>query len=512
MCIDLTALFGSSTIPDYLYSLEQTTAGAGVAKLKEWGFLTKDYYPYNAGSLQSVKCSGKKVVGKNLFEVTASTTTISDVLLSILDDSSIDINGTATSNGSYDLGTIDLTNVRGESIKISGLTNGASGTLILEYIFFDKNGSALAYKDVTNQTIDYTLPDNVGVCTARLYIYSGKTYDHIKCKPMIRLSSIEDATYEPYSELTYPTSPIDLRGLYKLDANNNLYADGDVYNADGSVSRKYGIVDLGSLTYQYNSQSAYFYTSDVTLRKYGSGVICISSLYTDLGDKSASDMATVANMSMASNDNSILIKFKNTSYTDPSAFKTAMSGVYLIYELATPTTESTTPFTSPQSLDNVTLEEYLDSRDYPLPVGHITNYMGASDELVEMPSTPLDGEYVLANKVSGGQGQMVWEKEFADITSNVVPGSDNVTINGGKYLKLGKLRQLNMSIAFSNQVSTWGTILRGLDKPQGLVYVSAYADKGAHEIYTCLFSDYSILARYAIPAGSYNISVTYITD
>ena len=116
MLIDLTALFGSSTIPDYLYSLEQATAGSGVAKLKEWGFLTKDYYPYNAGSLQSVNCSGKKVSGMGF-------------------------------------------------------------------------------------------------------------------------------------ELIYSTLPIDLRGLYKLDANNNLYADGDEYNADGSVSRKYGIVDLGSLSW-----------------------------------------------------------------------------------------------------------------------------------------------------------------------------------------------------------------------------------------------------------------------
>ena len=30
------------------------------------------------------------------------------------------------------------------------------------------------------------------------------------------------------------------------------------------------------------------------------------------------------------------VQFYNTSYTEPSAFKTAMSGVYLVYELATP--------------------------------------------------------------------------------------------------------------------------------------------------------------------------------
>ena len=52
--IDLTAMLGS-TIADYLYSLETATAGAGVAKLKEWGFLTEGYIPYNAGILESVE-------------------------------------------------------------------------------------------------------------------------------------------------------------------------------------------------------------------------------------------------------------------------------------------------------------------------------------------------------------------------------------------------------------------------------------------------------------------------
>ena len=51
MLIDLTLLFGS-TIADYIYSLEQATAGAGVAWFKK--LFNKPYYAYDAGSLQSV--------------------------------------------------------------------------------------------------------------------------------------------------------------------------------------------------------------------------------------------------------------------------------------------------------------------------------------------------------------------------------------------------------------------------------------------------------------------------
>jgi len=39
----------------------------------------------------------------------------------------------------------------------------------------------------------------------------------------------------------YPLdSSVTLRGQYRLDANNNLYADGDVWKSDGEITRKYG--------------------------------------------------------------------------------------------------------------------------------------------------------------------------------------------------------------------------------------------------------------------------------
>ena len=58
MIIDLTAMFGT-TIADYVYTLESGTAGAGITWLKNNGFFTADYYPYNAGGLLSVKTSKK---------------------------------------------------------------------------------------------------------------------------------------------------------------------------------------------------------------------------------------------------------------------------------------------------------------------------------------------------------------------------------------------------------------------------------------------------------------------
>lgn len=56
---DLTAMFGS-TIADYIYTLEQGTAGAGVAFFKN--LFPKDYYSYDAGSIVSVKTSASKAI------------------------------------------------------------------------------------------------------------------------------------------------------------------------------------------------------------------------------------------------------------------------------------------------------------------------------------------------------------------------------------------------------------------------------------------------------------------
>lgn len=53
ICIDLTAMFGS-TIADYIYGLEQSTAGAGVAFFRS--IYPDDYYSYDLGT--------KEIVGK----------------------------------------------------------------------------------------------------------------------------------------------------------------------------------------------------------------------------------------------------------------------------------------------------------------------------------------------------------------------------------------------------------------------------------------------------------------
>jgi hypothetical protein len=97
------------------------------------------------------------------------------------------------------------------------------------------------------------------------------------------------------------------------------------------------------------------------------------------------------------------LRIRDTDYTDAASFKTAMSGVMLVYELATPTTENATPYTQIQSVDDFGTEEYTDyayengDRDVAIPVGSNTFYpANLRDKLQHLPDlASADGYYMI---------------------------------------------------------------------------------------------------------------------
>ena len=243
--IDLTQMFGT-TIADYVYTLESGTSGAGVAWLKNKGFFGADYYPYNSGSLLSVKTSKK-------------------------------------------------------------INRDSNNVIIGEY----------------------------------------------------------------------PLDDIELRGILKLDGNNNLYYDGDTYESNGSVTRKYGIVDLGTLNWtdQSTADQHSFY-SDV-LSDIKKPIVSID--YPNI--KCAIYQSTNSSSFVSQGDNMITISpsgrcnVNDNRFTNANDFKTAMNGVYLVYELATPTTETADAFTNPMVVDGNGTEEFVDGRTVEMPVGYDTFYI-----------------------------------------------------------------------------------------------------------------------------------------
>jgi hypothetical protein len=85
-----------------------------------------------------------------------------------------------------------------------------------------------------------------------------------------------------------------------------------------------------------------------------------------------------------------------------------MSGVYLVYEKATHTTSTASPFTSPQICDKDGTEEYVTTG--LVPVGHETEYVeNLADKLTDIPDLPTTaGTYSLKVTVSGGVPSYSW--------------------------------------------------------------------------------------------------------
>lgn len=345
--IDLTAMFGS-TVADYIYQLEQTTAGAGVAFFK--ALFPNDYYPYNAGELLSVSgLSEHKMVGFNQW----------DEEWEVGDYKYGDGEPYASSNFIRSKTNNYIPVVPGASYYFN--TSGA----IMDVFYYDYN-KAYTNTHVSRNNQTLTIPN--GVYFIRFSV-SATTYNHNIC---INLSDpAKNGTYEPYKAHSYPLdSTLTLRGITKL-VDGKVCFDGDTYDADGTVTRRYGVVDLGDQSWIYTQPTSDFqygyFTAAISGKAAGrQNIICgkyptsyASSL--EGVDKECLGSAATTNFFVV-----------DSAYSDAASFKTAMSGVYIVYELAIPTTEEADPYQHLQQCDPNGTEEYVSTGI--VPVGHNSFY------------------------------------------------------------------------------------------------------------------------------------------
>lgn len=352
--IDLTQVFGTE-IADYIYSLEHANKGAGVAWFRK--LFPKDYYVYDAGSLQSVRVSGRNAVWKNLFDENSNLSTYY-------------INQDNTRRAGYIVpliaGIYTISAQFGDSDEYIDACLEKNGT-------FTPIGRVVSTTTLNNYTFTVSNGENLLIFDAASAETRLAERRIKKAKIQVEIGSTATA-YEPYTSKFYPISSPDLRGVFKL-SDGQLVADGDKYSPDGTVTRQYGIVDLGTLNWTADGNRAgIFYTNSLngSVKNDGSGICSIYEVRSNMGVNSIQNMqlSTVASYGRG------YIFAKNTSYTDATTFKTAMSGVMLVYELATPTTESAQPFQNPQRAYLDGMEEFTDglTRDVMVPVGNHTTY------------------------------------------------------------------------------------------------------------------------------------------
>lgn len=115
----------------------------------------------------------------------------------------------------------------------------------------------------------------------------------------------------------------------------------DEKTSDGTITRRVGYVDLGTLTYITNQTGTNTYEATCAPVGKANGIsnfICAGIAYTAYADDGQYGIRGY------SSSGQVAVRVPKNVASTTSAIKTALSGVYLYYELATPATEQGTAF------------------------------------------------------------------------------------------------------------------------------------------------------------------------
>ena len=207
MLFDLTQAFGT-TIANYIYTLEQNTSGSGVAWFRK--YFDKLYYAYSAPTIQSTKVSSKVV--KDSYNQTVAT---------------YDLSGSHLVKRKYalvDLGTLDWTydapNNRFQTVDLTSTAKGNATTSIPNILC--QKYTVFKASDTSTTSLGITL------FTSGSYVYVRVIDPNYTSKESF--TTAMSGVYLLYELVTPTTETVTnptLYGIWKLDANNNLYFDGD---------------------------------------------------------------------------------------------------------------------------------------------------------------------------------------------------------------------------------------------------------------------------------------------
>ena len=427
--IDLTAFFGSSTIADYLYNLETQTAGAGVQKFKELGF-NKPYYPFNAGALKSSIPVARRVIGFNQW----NGETESGVwrIYSGGDGSKGDIAGYIRCKELIKV----FPNTAYHFVREGVASDNRFG-------FYDSNGNYLGY-DLTfgmtiNQTnVDFITPQNA-------YYMSFYFTTNGLGNACLNLHSDLDGQYKPYKEDIYNLGGDTLRGLFMLDSNNNIVTYGDKKTSDGKINRKFGEITFNG------SNDENWYITDGYINRFAiaTGLTNISENYQqNISNYLSVTLWGTANYTFALKSSGTLYVTLDTSAAQMTVneFKTYLSNhnVNIQFLLATPTTDSSTPFDNPQEAGST--EEIIDGNEgIEIPCGHDSVYGTDIEYLdIDFDTTIYGGNINAKDGVLSSEynsdGSVKTTPDIIDITPTPIPvraGDNNIfnSANGNQTIR-----------------------------------------------------------------------------
>lgn len=371
--------------------------------------------------LMSVKSvGGRSIVWNQLVQPTSNEITGAGVKVTFSNDGIVTLNGTATTTGNA-VSVQPVKNQKGH--KYLMVANPLSGVYGKDQLLFSSQSYG---QDSTGHGAIITNESSNAKWYYTLYVYEGVTYDNVKLQPQIydltamfgsdnEPASVEEfekmfpADYYPYNAgevvsavVTDVTVGDTARQIPEAIRNLPGYgwSAGTAKNYVDYENKRYvqcvGSVDFGTLDWELNMTSAvgnHFYAPAKHLNfKY------LGAFGTTIYNALCSKYRTVARSSNVFVDKTLTIdgvtvvsqiQVKDTAYTDATAFKQAMSGVMLYYELANPIVTDISTLIDDDFLRNLTVE-----------AGGSVTFKGGNDDY-RIP-VPNEEEYIMKLSEVGG--------------------------------------------------------------------------------------------------------------
>ena len=369
--------------------------------------------------LMSVKSvGGKSVVWNQLVKPVPTVVTQAGVKFTFSNDGIVTLNGTATTTGN----AISLQSVKNQKgHKYLMVANPLSGVYGADKLLFSSQSFG---QDSTGHGTIITNESSNAVWYYTIYVYEGVTYDNVKLQPQIYDltamfgSGNEPTTVEEFEKIfpadyyPYNAGEVVRTGVTEVAVGDTAYPIPEAikalpgYGWSAGTARNYvdyenkqyvqcvQSVDLGTLSWVAGvGGKVSFQTSQVTGQKltknYSVPPNIICSKYSTKTQDELWGKPNVIGITAAANVDGF-VYVNDTSYTDATAFKQAMSGVMLYYELEKPIVTDISTLIDDDFLRNVEVE-----------AGGSITFKNSNGDSYRIP-VPNEEEYVVKLSEVGG--------------------------------------------------------------------------------------------------------------
>ena len=280
-----------------------------------------------------------------------NTYTLKGIDLTVITDSDDNIiglvsNGTASDDFTFYLQKDITSATYPDQVIINGCVSAVNG------VFFRVQLTASPWTvlcDNYSGDTSFTIP-STGSYQIIIRIYNGVTVSNKAFYPMIRLATVTDATFAPYTNIC----PISGRASTNVSTTDGEDTEsvsiafgttvygGTVNFNTGVVTVDMAIVDMGSLSWTYDGG---IFRATLSGSKMPPTINTKAEILSEIYETDTSN-----NVNAKTTDGTIALHTVNnllwvydSRYTDPTVYTAAINGVQLCYELETPTTLQLTP-------------------------------------------------------------------------------------------------------------------------------------------------------------------------